>query len=44
MTRKRNQSGSHIEDLTDAEVSSAIHYLDLDSSGETVLLATAPPV
>jgi hypothetical protein len=34
MARKRNQSGCNIEGLTDAEISAAIHYLDLDSSGE----------
>ena len=34
MARNRNQSGWNIEDPTDAEVSAAIHYLDLDSSGE----------
>lgn len=34
MARNRNQSGWNIEDLTDAEVSAAIHYLDSDSSGE----------
>jgi hypothetical protein len=34
MPRKSNQSGCNIEDLTDAEISAAIHYLDLDSSGE----------
>jgi hypothetical protein len=34
MAKKRNQSGWNIEDLTDAEISAAIHYLDLDSSGE----------
>jgi hypothetical protein len=34
MARNRNQSGWNIEDLTDAEVSAAVHYLDWDSSGE----------
>ena len=32
MARNRNQSGWNIEDLTDAEVSAAIHYLDSDST------------
>jgi hypothetical protein len=34
MARKTNQSGCNIEGLSDAEISAAIHYLDLDSSGE----------
>ena len=34
MARNRNQSGWNDEELTDAEVSAAIHYLDSDSSGE----------
>jgi hypothetical protein len=34
MARNRNQSGWNIEDLTDAKVSAAIHYLDWDSGGE----------
>jgi len=34
MAKNKNQSGWNIEDLTDAEVSAAIHYLDSDSSGE----------
>jgi hypothetical protein len=34
MAGKTNQSGPNIEGLTDAEISAAIHYLDLDSSGE----------
>lgn len=34
MARKTNQSGYDIEGLTDEEISAAIHYLDLDSSGE----------
>jgi hypothetical protein len=34
MARNRNQSGWNIEDLTDAEVYAAIHYLDPDPSGE----------
>jgi hypothetical protein len=34
MAKKRNQSACNIEDLTDAEISAAIHYLDLDSSDE----------
>lgn len=34
MARNRNQSGLNIEDVTDAEVSVAIHYLDSDSSSE----------
>ena len=34
MATNGNQSGWNIEDLTDAEVSAAIHYLDWDSTGE----------
>jgi hypothetical protein len=34
MARKSNQSHWNIEDLTDAEISAAIHYLDLDSRGK----------
>jgi hypothetical protein len=34
MARKANQSAYNIEVLTDAGISAAIHYLDLDSSGE----------
>jgi hypothetical protein len=34
MPRKTNQSDCNIEGLTDAEISAAIHYLDLDASGE----------
>ena len=35
MARKSNQSDWNIEDLTDAEISAAIHYLDLDSRGKS---------
>ena len=34
MTRNGKQSGWNIEEVTDAEVSAAIHYLDSDSSSE----------
>jgi hypothetical protein len=34
MARNKNQSGWNIEDVTDAAVSAAIHYLDSDSSSE----------
>ena len=34
MTRNGKQSGWNVEEVTDAEVSAAIHYLDSDSSSE----------
>jgi hypothetical protein len=34
MATDSNQSDWNIEDLTDAEISAAIHYLDLDSRGK----------
>jgi hypothetical protein len=34
MARKRDQSRANIEDLTDAEISAAIRYLDPDSGCE----------
>jgi hypothetical protein len=34
MATNRNQSSWNVEDLTDAEISGAIHYLDPDSSSE----------
>jgi hypothetical protein len=34
MATKTNQSGCNIEGFTGAQISAAIHYLDLDSGGE----------